>query len=310
MATVCKTFPTAPIAFLMGFVWTLAAGTAHSQPPPGRAVGPFDADRAREHQEAWAEHLGLPVETTNDIGMVFVLIPPGEFTMGSPEADPAARTSEMPQRVAHITQAFYMGKYPVTQEQWVAVMGRNPSYFRFKGCSSEFNRCTKPVESVAWVDCQEFMRRLNEIQESNEDRLFRLPTEAEWEYACRAGSTTRFSFGDEVDDLGLYAWHGENSGGRTQPVGLKRPNAWGLHDMYGNVWEWCHDWFDRFYYDDAPFEDPVGPDTGRRRVLRGGSWSYGGYPHHFRSAARYLGEPYHRRLNTDGLRAVWTIPPP
>lgn len=301
MSTIFRRFPTAPAAVLTGFVWTLAAGTSVAQPAPGRAVAPFDADQAREHQETWAEHHDLPVETINDIGMVFVLIPPGEFTMGSPESDPAARASEMPQRVVEITRAFYLGKYPVTQEQWVAVMGRNPSYF---------TGTARPVESVAWVDCQKFLRKLNERHESNEDRRFRLPTEAEWEYACRAGSTTRFSFGDEVDDLDRYAWHGENSGGRTWAVRLKEPNAWGLYDMHGNVWEWCYDWFDRFYYKDAPAEDPTGPDTGRRRVLRGGSWSHGGYPNYFRSAARYLGEPDHRRLDFDGFRAVWTIPPP
>ncbi len=301
MSTVCTRFPTAPAAVLMGLVWTLAAGTAPGQITPDWAVAPFDADQALAHQDAWAEHLGLPIETVNDAGMVFVLVPPGEFTMGSPESDPAARSSEMPQRLVQITQAFYLGKYPVTQMQWGAVMGRNRGYF--KGC-------TRPVESVSWFDCQEFLRRLNQRTEPKDDRLFRLPTEAEWEYACRAGSTTRFSFGDDVADLGYYAWHGGNSGGRTQPVGLKKPNAWGLHDMHGNVWEWCYDWFDRFHYADASTDDPTGPDTGGRRVLRGGSWSCGGYPNYLRSAARYLGEPEHRRLELDGFRAVWTIPPP
>ncbi len=300
MPTLSTRFPTAAAA-VMGFFGTIAAGAALGQLAPARAVAPFDADQARAHQEAWADHLGLPVETTNDVGMVFVLIPPGEFMMGSLESEPLARASEMPQRLARITRALYLGKHPVTQAQWVAVMGRNPSYFRGGA---------RPVESVSWFDCQEFLRRLNTRANQNDDRVFRLPTEAEWEYACRAGSTTRFSFGDDVADLGRFAWHGGNSGGRTWPVGMKRPNAWALHDMHGNVWEWCHDWFDRFHYGDAPVEDPMGPDTGRRRVLRGGSWSYGGYPYYLRSAARYLGEPEHRRLELDGFRVVWTIPPP
>ena len=135
----------------------------------------------------------------------------------------------------------------------------NPSYF--KDCG---DGC--PVEKISWIMAQEFISKLNQMEGLNK---YRLPTEAEWEYACRAETTTAFSFGDEVDKLGEYAWYGDSSGGKTNPVGKRQPNAWGLYDMHGNVWEWCQDWYGD--YPSGPITDPMGPSEGKARVLRGGS---------------------------------------
>ena len=209
-----------------------------------------------------------PKEITVDLGgglkLEVVLIPAGEFLMGSPDPDKDAQTQEKPQHRVRITKPFYLGKYPVTQEQWEAVMGGNPSHF--KGPMS-------PVEMVSWDDCQKFLNKLS-AKSGNHRRKFRLPTEAQWEYACRAGSATCYYFGDGESALGEYAWHNANSDSRTHPVGEKKPNAWGLYDMHGNVWQWCEDWFDDNFYKGTPVDDPAGPSAGSDRVSRGGSWSY------------------------------------
>jgi formylglycine-generating enzyme required for sulfatase activity len=196
---------------------------------------------------------------TNSIGMEFVLTSPGEFRMGSPDSDPHAFNDEKPAHQVEISQPFYLGKYPVTQRQWEMVMGVTPS--RFKGDNL-------PVESVSWDDVQAFMGRLNEREGVDH---YRLPSEAEWEYACRAGSTGLYSFDDEVSQLGEYAWYDENSGDTTHPVGQKKPNAWGLYDMHGNVWEWVED--GKRAYTAHAITDPKGPtDAGAGRVIRGGGW--------------------------------------
>jgi formylglycine-generating enzyme required for sulfatase activity len=148
----------------------------------------------------------------------------------------------------------------ITQKQWRKIMGNNPSLF--KDCGDD---C--PVENISWGDVQEFIRRLNQAEGV---KTYRLPTEAEWEFACRAGSAMKFSFGDNEDDLGNYAWYDKNSGRRTHPVAQKKPNAWGLYDMYGNVSEWCQDWQDD--YPSGTVKDPKGPASGQHRILRGGSW--------------------------------------
>ena len=160
-----------------------------------------------------------------------------------------------------ITKPYYIGKYPVTQEQWQQVMGVNPSHFQGK---------KNPVEMISWDDCQQFMEKLKEKVPA---QTFRLPTEAEWEYACRAGSTTDYHFGDNPAELGDYAWYNDNSYATTHPVGAKKPNAWGLYDMTGNVWEWCSDW--NASYTAADQIDPTGPATGLSHVMRGGSWNLG-----------------------------------
>ena len=214
---------------------------------------------------------------TNSIGMKLVLIPAGEFLMGSPDSYTDARCNEKPQHRVSITKPFYFGIYPVTQEQYDRVMGTNPSYFSNPGDREDdaAGRDTRhhPVEKLSWNDAVEFCRRLSALAEQKAGgHVYRLPTEAEWEYACRAGSTTKWCFGDDCSQLCDYAWFRENSGDATFPVGQKRANAWGLYDMHGNVWEWCADtWHDG--YRDTPADGSAWECGGTpHRVVRGGSW--------------------------------------
>ena len=189
----------------------------------------------------------------NTIGIEFVLIQAGEFLMGSNSDKDSAK----PPHQVRISKPFYLGQYEMTQGQWQAVMGNNPSSFK--------GDAMLPVENVSWEDVQEFLRRLNAREGGPK---YRLPTEAEWEYAARAGTTTAYSFGDSERQLGGYAWCGE--GTETHPVGQKKPNAWGLYDMHGNVWEWVQDWYGP--YKAGAAVDPAGPSSGSNRVYRGGSW--------------------------------------
>ena len=216
--------------------------------------------RCCEECAAGAQAVREPEKEVEVSGIRFMYVPPGEFLMGSPESDQDAFDYEKPQQSVRITRGFYMGKYPVIQAQYEAVMGETPSHF---GGGS------RPVEMVSWHDAVAFCEKLS-AQCGQEGRL---PTEAEWEYACRAGTQTRYCFGDDAQRLGEYAWFNGNSGSETHPVGQKRANAWGLHDMHGNVWEWCSDWYDEGYYAQSLIEDPPGPAQGVSRVLRGGSWS-------------------------------------
>jgi formylglycine-generating enzyme required for sulfatase activity len=213
----------------------------------------------------------------DNLGMEFVLIPPGTFIMGSDNTFAHYAHDEMPQHSVTISKPFCLGKYEVTQEQWEAVMGNNPS--EIKGRSN-------PVEQVSWHDTQVFIRCLNQRGNHN---CYRLPTEAEWEYAARAGTIGAYSFGNDIDTLGQYAWYIDNSNGKTHPVGQKQPNSWGLYDMYGNVWEWVNDWYADKYYSNRPSIDPCGPSSGSRRVGRGGSWN--GDVSTCRSASRSSGSP-------------------
>jgi formylglycine-generating enzyme required for sulfatase activity len=193
----------------------------------------------------------------NSIGMELVRIPAGEFMMGS-DAD---RPDEKPLHQVTISKPFYLGKYEVTQAQWQEVMSTNPSHFK-----GDPNR---PVERVSWKMVQEFISKLNAREGHT---LYRLPTEAEWEYAARAGSTTKYHFGDDDALLEQYAWYNKNDKGTTHPVGQLKPNAWGLYDMMGNVWEWVQDW--RGPYAAGQQVDPQGPATGNARGYRGGGWGY------------------------------------
>jgi formylglycine-generating enzyme required for sulfatase activity len=201
-----------------------------------------------------ADKPASPANVGRGISMEFVRIAPGEFMMGCSPGDRECGGDEKPAHRVRITKAFDLGKYEVTQQQWEAVMGANPS--RFKGEQ-------RPVEQVSWNDLQEFLRRLNARGDGNR---YRLPTEAEWEYAARAGTT-----GPYAGNLDQMGWYDRNSGSQTHIVGQKQPNAWGLHDMHGNVWEWAQDWYDG-YYGGSRTEDPQGPASGETRVRRGGSW--------------------------------------
>ncbi|MFH1421813.1 MAG: formylglycine-generating enzyme family protein [Planctomycetota bacterium] len=205
---------------------------------------------------------------TNSIGIKFVKIEAGEFMMGSPENE-KDRQSDETQHKVKITKPFYIQTTEVTQAQWKAVMGNNPSYFQGPARAAAGGD-DLPVEKVSWDDAQEFIKKLNSKEGKN---VYRLPTEAEWEYACRAGSTTRFCYGDDESKLRDYAWYQDNSDSKTHPVGTKLPNAWGLYDMHGNVLEWCNDSYDAGYYTSSPANDPQGPTSGEGRVLRGGSWN-------------------------------------
>ncbi len=206
-----------------------------------------------------AESLGKKEYICPILGVKFVLIPAGTFMMGSPE-DEEGRW-DTGERLHHVTisKPFYMQITQVTQGQWKKVMGNNPSYFK-----GDYNL---PVESVSWNDVQEFISELNSMEGVDK---YRLPTEAEWEYACRTGSTTAYCFGDDPRRLGEYAWYFDNSGSETRPAGKKKPNAWGLYDMHGNVWERVQDWWGK--YPSGSVTDPEGPSSGSDRVRRGGCW--------------------------------------
>jgi len=204
---------------------------------------------------------------TNSIDMDFVKIPAGSFLMGCSTGDTECEDNEKPQHKVRITESFYMGKYEVTQGQWKKVMGNNPSYFQNCG-----ENC--PVEQVSWNDVQDFIKKLCELEKMNPCK-YRLPTEAEWEYSARAGGKTKYYWGDNINDA--YLWYYGNSGYATHLVGKKKPNAWGLYDMIGNVWEWVGDWYDDSYYKNSPSADQKGAISDEyrvSRVIRGGPRRY------------------------------------
>ncbi len=230
-----------------------------------------------------------PITSVRDAnGMEFILIPPGRFLMGTPFAADVSE-DEMPQHEVVISQPFYMGRYEVSQGEWEAVMRNNPS---------EFKGADRPVDSVSWEEVQTFLAKLNERAGAT---LYRLPTEAEWEYAARAGSTTSRYWGDDSAAMERHAWFAGNSGKRSRPVGQLQANAWGLHDMLGNVWEWCQDWYSPKTYANGKVTNPQGAAEGSSRVIRGGGWN--SYASHIRSAYRFELNPAHRRRNL-GLRLV------
>ena len=208
------------------------------------------------------------------VTLEMVSLPAGKFLMGSPDIDIDASDDEKPPHQVKVN-SFAIGKYPITQAQYQAVMGNNPSSFK--------NNPQNPVEKVSWNDAQAFCQKLSQIT----GKTYRLPTEAEWEYACRAGTTTRYYFGDDDNQLGNYAWYDGNPNDTTHPVGQKKPNGWGLYDMSGNVWEWCEDdWHDS--YKNAPDDGTAWIDNDNRsqseKCLRGGSWL--DFPYNCRSAIR------------------------
>jgi formylglycine-generating enzyme required for sulfatase activity len=229
-----------------------------------------------------------PKEITNRIGMKLVLVPKGTFVMGSPESE-QGRNEDETQHEVTISKDYYLGVYEITQAQYEKVMGKNPSLFQGAIVGNE--NADLPVDNVSWDDVVEFCKKLSDLpEEKKAGRMYRLPTEAEWEYACRAGSKTAYSFDDEEGLLPEYGWFSRNSSRRTHTVGLLEPNAWGLHDMHGNVWEWCSDWYEE--YPKGAVSDPTGPKEGSDRVIRGGSWDYEAA--HCRSANRNGRDPSFR----------------
>ena len=221
--------------------------------------------------------------------MEFVWIPPGSFTMGSE----GFRESERPAHLVTLTNGFWLGKYEVTKAQWLAVMESEP----WAGRERVVDDPDSPAEFLTWHDAQDFVAVLNALGEG----VFRLPTEAEWEYACRAGSASQYCFGDGSSALEEFAWFGEGLEGRVRVVGQKEPNAWGLYDIHGNVWEWCQDWYSEQYTDAGPVTDPTGAEKGMVRVFRGGS--FGDEPELCRSSMRNGGVPW-AAWNWTGLRLV------
>jgi formylglycine-generating enzyme required for sulfatase activity len=287
--------------------------------------------KAQERQRQAVQQLGLRLEVkTRKTGIVFRLVPAGSFTMGSPEAEkdvmvkagiPRELIQSETEHQVTLSKAFYCGKFEVTQGQWEQVMGSNPSYLKNAGKDA-------PVDRVSWDDCQAFLKKLCQM-EGVPEGTYRLLTEAEWEYACRAGTQTPLYNGDLVmkgmrngPALDLIAWYGGNSGvdyegaedssewpekqydhkrAGTHPVGGKRANGFGLCDVIGNVWEWCQDWYAE--YPSGAATDPLGPPSGVERVLRGGGWKDGASS--CRSAYRNRTEPDNPGL---GLRLARTTP--
>jgi formylglycine-generating enzyme required for sulfatase activity len=257
------------------------------------------ADEPAQHA---AEKPARAKQIENSIGMKFVLIPGGSFLMGSPP-DEEGRDDDEHQHEVTLSRDFYLGVYEVTQAQYEAVLEENLSYFQGTQVPGEDNS-QYPVDSVSWEDATEFCRRLTELSgEKKANRRYRLPTEAEWEYACRAKSRTptRYSFGIHDNQLGAHAWYDANSKKMTHVVGGKRPNKFGLYDMHGNVYEWCSDWYDENYYDNSPDTDPTGPESGTERVIRGGCWYR--EPYFVRSADRSSNNPINR-FSGDGFRVL------
>lgn len=278
------------------------------RPSPSEALPPEPVVSPRPEPSPGLVQPARPPRRASEL-LELVELSGGEFWMGSPEHEKGRYGDEVRHRVR--VSEFAMAKYPVTQGQYTEVMGENPSHFQEPAEDGE-RRAGRPVESVSWFDAVRFCNRLSEregltpsyrIQEPREetnaqpivewDRAadgYRLPTEAEWEYACRAGTETTYSFGDDESQLGDHAWFQGNSKNRTHTVGEKKPNGWDLHDLHGNVWEWCWDWYESYKVTNdsdksVTWTDPVGPPSGGRRVLRGGSFCF--EPRNLRAAGRH-----------------------
>lgn len=207
------------------------------------------------------------LELTAGVVVKLRWIPPGRFLMGSPETEAGRTDDEGPQHWVQLTRGFWLAEAPCTQLEWEAVMGENPSYFM----GVDF-----PVEQVSWEDCQRFCARLDA---RNNGLVARLPTEAEWEWACRGDTTTAFNDGSDCTEptgkdlaLARLGWFSANSGGHSHEVKQLKANAWGIFDMHGNVWEWCQDWYAYFGLEEV--RDPSGPDSGQGRAMRGGGWDF------------------------------------
>ncbi len=249
----------------------------------GRVDSADFAEALCGHLKLVSPNTGEPTgrRETDPIGMEFVELGSGSVLIGSNQYE-----NERPVHRATISRAFHLQTTEVTQGQWRAVMGDNPSHFK--------NGDNHPVESVSWKDVQVFLKKLNALDPG---KNYRLPTEAEWEYACRAAT-----IGTRHGKLGVIAWYSDNSDSQTHPVGKKQPNAWGLYDMLGNVDEWCADWYGENYYENSPIADPRGPSSGEYRVQRGGSWYDAAYL--VRSASRGRSSPPDNRDDRTGFRCA------
>ena len=306
---------------------------------PRPAIAPFNAEQAKRYQEEWAAHLKVPVEYTNSLGMKFRLIPPGEFLMGSTpeeieEALPFAienmlwkelAESEAPRHKVILTQPIYLGVHEVTQAEYEKVIGHNPSHFAAMGAGKDAvigkDTTRHPVDTVNWNDAAEFCVKLSQLEKFNpldaelsagetvstEVTGYRLPTEAEWEFCCRAGVTTKYWPGDKEGALFQAAWFGSTSGNRTHAVGELKANSFGLFDIHGNVWEWVHDGWEPAYYErfqERPALNPNGVSPlGPARLVRGGNWNAAAF---CRASCRNAIDPTHLSYNV-GFRVALTL---
>jgi formylglycine-generating enzyme required for sulfatase activity len=283
------------IGGIVAFYWNRSSDVqplprGNNNDPP-LAVAPFDAVEAKEHQNAWANHLGIEVEITNSIGMKLRLIPPGKFLMGSAEDDLGRAMYQGPQHGVTLTKPFCMGTHAVTVGQFKAFVKE----FDYQTEAEKGNGATRlfpgrtweqdakanwrnpgyeqtdnhPVVCVSWNDAKAFCDWLS----AKEHKTYALPTEAQWEYGCRAGSSTYYYFGDDAKELAQFAWYLVNAESKAHPVGQRKPNAWGFFDMHGNAWQWTADWFAPDYYLKSPENDPPGASASLTRVLRGGGWA-------------------------------------
>ena len=308
-----------PLQFRNVLIRRLSANPNTSAPPP--AVAPFDAKQARAHQEAWAKSLGMEVETTNSVGAKMVLIPPGEFLMGSTDEQveeivgkneyfKGIQTTERPQHRVVITNPLLMGATEVTVGQF--------KQFSATGYKTEAEKAAEsktylkpgyevtddsPVACITWSDAVAYCKWLS----TQGKTVYRLPTEAEWEYACRAGTTTQFSFGNDDAGLGQYGWYLDNAKHKAHPVSLKLPNPFGLFDMHGNLSEWCQDFYDEKSYEKPELYDPKGPTSGSFHVVRGDGFQAGSLAH--RSTYRRNVSPSSRG-NFNSFRIVRELPAP
>ncbi|MGE0606831.1 MAG: SUMF1/EgtB/PvdO family nonheme iron enzyme [Pirellulales bacterium] len=302
---------------------TAKAAAVANTPAPPPAVAPFDAKTARSHQDAWAKHLGIQVETPNSVGQTMILIPPGEFLMGSTDVEVEAalkvayeieadqltidriQKNERPQHKVVITKPFWMSATEVTIGEFKKfsatgyvteaekVAPNDPTAKAYLSAGGD----NLPAAYITWNDAVAYCRWLS----TQEKKTYRLPTEAEWEYACRAGMTTQYSFGDDYNELSKYGWYKANAGGESHPVGTLLPNPFGLFDMHGNLYEWCGDYHDEKWYSTSSSNDPIGPSAGSNRVIRGGNWL--NHASHCRSAYRSYTSPS-PRLRSNGFRCV------
>jgi len=280
---VMKSFPRrVPRGLGNGFVLPIGSKDMHGNSVVFRGSVPADPVSGLAY-EIWLK----------DLRMELVFVPAGSFQMGSPSTEAGRKNEEEPAHRVRVYRPFYMGKYEVTQEQWLLIREKSSSHFPGKN---------RPVENVLWSSCRDFLKNLNSrFLSASRNARFRLPSEAEWEYACRAGTDTRYFFGGFTDELLDYAWIRNNSGKKHhRPVGGKKANPWGFHDMFGNVWEWCEDVWHKNYLgapnDGSVWKGPAGP-----HVMRGGSWDY--EAPQCRSASRAQGKPNYCNNNT-GFRVV------